>query len=57
MSLNAPSQMMFWISLILVVLALIGFFAPTVPYLAAYGFWLAVASWFVLTVGCMMKSS
>ena len=57
MSLNAPTQLMFWISLILVVLALIGLFAPTVPYLAAYAIWLAIAGWVVLAVGCMMKGT
>lgn len=57
MSLNAPSQFVFWISLILVILALVGTFWPGIAMLTAYAFWLAVASWVVLAVGCMMKGS
>ena len=56
MNLSAPTQVVFWISLILVILALIGFFW-VVPYLTAYAFWLAIASWVVLAVGCMMKGA
>ena len=56
MNLSAPTQAIFWISLILAILALIGFFA-TVPYLTAYAFWLAIAGYVVLAAGCMMKGT
>ena len=56
MNLGAPTTLFFGISLVLVVLALIGFFW-VVPYLTAYAFWLAIASWVVLAVGCMMKGA
>ncbi len=56
MNLSAPTQVVFWISLILVILALVGFFW-VVPYITAYAFWLAIASWVVLAAGCMMKGT
>lgn len=55
MRLNAPTQVIFIISLILAVLALIGQFVPTVPYVAAYKFWLAIAAYVVLAAGCVLK--
>ena len=56
MNLSAPSQLVFWISLILVICALVGFFW-VVPYLTVYAFWFAIAGWVVLAVGCMMKGA
>lgn len=55
MKLSAPTQAIFVLSLILAVLALIGQFVPTVPYVAAYKFWLAIAGYAVLAAGCMLK--
>jgi hypothetical protein len=55
MKLSAPTQAIFILSLILAVLALIGHFVPTVPYVAAYKFWLAIAGYVVLAAGCMLK--
>ncbi len=55
MKLSAPTQVVFIISLILVILALLGQFVPTIPIVAAYKFWLAIAGYVVLAAGCMMK--
>ncbi|HLL27959.1 MAG TPA: hypothetical protein VKT73_09990 [Xanthobacteraceae bacterium] len=55
MRLNAPTQMVFLISLALAVLALIGYFASGIPYLHAYDFWLAIAGYVVLAAACIMK--
>jgi hypothetical protein len=55
MPLSAPTQAIFILSLIFALLALIGQFVPTVPYVAAYKFWLAIAGYAVLAVGCVMK--
>jgi hypothetical protein len=55
MRLSAPTQAIFIVALILAVLALIGQFVPTVPYVAAYKFWLAIAAYVVLAAGCMLK--
>jgi hypothetical protein len=55
MRLNAPTQMVFLISLILAVLALIGYFVPAVPYLHTYEFWLAIVAYIVLAAACVLK--
>ncbi|MEX2128890.1 MAG: hypothetical protein WD871_11725 [Xanthobacteraceae bacterium] len=55
MNLNAPTQIVFIISLIIAVLALIGHFVPTIPYVSSYSFWLAIIGYVVLAAGCMMK--
>jgi hypothetical protein len=55
MRLNAPTKPVFLLSLVLAVLALIGYFAPTVPYLHAYDFWLAIAGYVVLAAACVLK--
>ncbi len=55
MRLSAPTQVVFIISLILAVLALIGHFVPSVPIIAPYQFWLAIVGYAVLAAGCMMK--
>ena len=55
MKLSAPTQVVFIISLILVILALLGQFVTTIPLVAPYKFWLAIAGYVVLAAGCMMK--
>jgi hypothetical protein len=55
MRLNAPTKMVFLISLVLAVLALVGYFVPTVPYLHTYEFWLALAAYVVLAAACVLK--
>lgn len=57
MNLNAPSQAVFWIAVIIAVLAIIGFFAPTVPILGAYAFWIAILAFIVLAGGVLMKGT
>ncbi len=54
MKLSAPTQILFLISLVLAVLALLGHFT-VVPTLAQYQFWFAIAAYAVLVVGCLMK--
>jgi hypothetical protein len=53
--LNAPTQMMFAISLILAVLALIGLFVPAAPLVGAYYFWFMTAGYIALAAGCTLK--
>jgi hypothetical protein len=55
MRLNAPTQVVFFISLILVILALIGLFVPGTPFLSPYAFWIAIVGYIVLAAGCLMK--
>ncbi len=54
MRLSAPTQVVFIISLILAVLALLGHFA-NIPIVTQYQFWLAIVGYVVLAAGCMMK--
>jgi len=54
MRLNAPTQMVFLISLVLAVLALVGHFVK-IPYVTAYQFWIAIAGYAVLAAACVMK--
>ena len=54
MKLHAPSMAMFWVSLILAVLALIGA-VVTIRGLTHYGVWLALIGYVVLAVGTVAK--
>ena len=54
MNLSAPTQPVFIISLVLFVLALLAAFG-VLPFLAAYGFWLAILAYIVLLVGNVSK--
>jgi hypothetical protein len=54
MQLSAPTQVVFIISLILVVLALLGYFLA-IPFVTAYAFWLAIIGYIVLAAGCLLK--
>lgn len=56
MNLNAPTQAVFWIAVILVVIAVIGSFVA-IPFISAYAFWIAVVGFIVLAVGCVMKGA
>ena len=54
MRLNAPTQMIFLLSLVLAVLALVGHFVQ-IPYVSAYQFWIAIAGYVVLAAACVLK--
>ena len=54
MDLSAPTQAVFLTSLILAVLAVIGFFV-SIPFITPYAFWLAVIGYIVLAAGCVAK--
>lgn len=53
-NLSAPTQPIFIVSLVLFVLALLAAFG-VLPFLAAYGFWLAILAYIVLLVGNVAK--
>lgn len=57
MNLSAPTQAVFWISVIIAVLALIGWFVPGIPIISVYAFWIAIIAFIVLAAGCLMKGS
>lgn len=54
MNLNAPTQVVFIISLIVAVLALVGHFV-LVPFVTEYKFWFAIVSYVVLAAACVLK--
>jgi hypothetical protein len=54
MNLNAPTQVVFIISLIIAVLALIGQFV-SIPFVTEYRFWFAIVGYVVLAAGCTLK--
>ena len=56
MSLHAPSKGWFIGSLIIAVIALIGALSP-IPYITAYGSWVALLAYTVLVVGNLAQTS
>ncbi len=54
MKLNAPKKNLFWVTVVLAVLALIGTFV-SVPLLSAWAFWLLLVAYVVLVIGNVMK--
>ena len=53
--LNAPTQIVFLISLALAILAVLGLFV-TIPFVSIYAFWVAIIAYLVLAAGCVMKN-
>ncbi|MDQ2953692.1 MAG: hypothetical protein M3R18_01980 [Pseudomonadota bacterium] len=53
--LNAPTQLVFLISLALAILAVLGLFV-TIPFVSIYAFWVAIIAYVVLAAGCVMKN-
>jgi hypothetical protein len=54
MTLSAPTMPVFIISVVLAVLALVGHFV-SIPFVTLYQFWVALAAYVVLFIGCVMK--
>ena len=54
-NLHAPSMPMFVVSLVLAVLALLGYFVM-IPYITLYGFLLAIIAYVVLALGNVVKT-
>jgi hypothetical protein len=55
-ALNAPTQIVFLIALILAIIAVIGHFV-NIPYITLYGFWIAIAAYVVLALACVLKGT
>jgi hypothetical protein len=53
--LSAPTVPVFWISVILAVLALLGHFV-VIPVITVYQFWIAIAAYAVLCAGALFKN-
>ena len=54
MKLNAPTQIVFLISLILAIVAILGGLGIITPIVTS-AYWFAVAAWAVLAAGCFFK--
>ncbi len=52
--LNAPTQLVFLISLILAVLGVLAIFV-SIPIISGYAFWFVVAGYVLLALGCVLK--
>jgi hypothetical protein len=52
--LNAPTQLVFLISLVLAVLGVLAIFI-TIPFVSGYAFWFVTAGYVVLALGCVLK--
>lgn len=53
---HTPSDWTFWLSVILVVLAIIST-VTFIPVISPYAFWIAVIGYLVLVVGCTVKTT
>jgi heme/copper-type cytochrome/quinol oxidase subunit 1 len=56
MPLHTPSAWTFWLSVVLVVLAIIATFV-SIPYISMYAFWVAVIGYVILVIGCTVKTA
>lgn len=56
MTLNAPSQVVFIIAVIIAVLAVLGALV-TIPFVTTYAFWILVLGFIVLAGGVLMKGA
>ncbi|GGF36968.1 hypothetical protein GCM10011321_29970 [Youhaiella tibetensis] len=57
MSLSAPTQVVFWIAVVLAIVALIGWFGVLGIAIAGYSFWILLLGFVVLTVGCLLRGT
>jgi len=56
MTLSAPTQAIFWIAVVLAVIALIAYLGVIAP-IAAYSFWILIVAFLVLAIGCLMRGA
>jgi hypothetical protein len=56
MNLSAPSTVVFWIAVVIAILAIIGTFV-VIPVISPYAFWVAILAFVVLAGGVLMKGS
>ncbi len=56
MPLHTPSAWTFWVSVVLVVLAIVSMFVD-IPFVSKYAFWVAVLGYVVLVIGCTVKTT
>ena len=57
MTLNAPTQMLFLVAVVVAIVALIGAFVPSIPFIGLYPIWLMTAAFVVLAGACLFKGA
>jgi len=53
---HTPSDWTFWLSVALVVLAIVSAFVK-IPYVSTYALWVAVIGYVILVIGCTVKTT
>lgn len=53
---HTPSDWTFWLSVALVVLAIVSAFV-NIPYVSTYALWVAVIGYVILVIGCTVKTT
>ena len=56
MNLNAPSQMVFIIAVVIAIIAILGVLIA-IPFVTQYAFWILLLAFIVLAGGCLMKGT
>jgi hypothetical protein len=56
MAMHTPSAWTFWLSVVLVVIAVIGTFVQ-IPYISLYALWVAIIGYVILLIGCTVKTA
>lgn len=57
MNLNAPTQMIFIIAVVLAIIALVGYLVPTIAIIGVYSFWIMTLAFVVLTAGVIFRGA
>lgn len=57
MNLNAPTQVMFIVAVVIALIALIGFFMPTIAIIGVYSFWIMTVAFVVLAAGVLFRGT
>ena len=57
MNLNAPTQIVFIIAVVIAVIALIGYFVPTIAIIGVYAFWIMTVAFIVLAAGVLFRGT
>lgn len=56
MEMHTPSAWTFWLSVVLVLLAIVSAFV-SIPYVTIYAQWVAIIGYVVLVIGCTFKTA
>lgn len=57
MNLNAPTQLVFIIAVVIAIIALVGFFMPTIAFIGVYAFWIMTLAFVVLAAAVLFRGT